>query len=169
MTGRQTGRRRQAAWCLPLLLLITSAEACGGANHHLSDAGPCPTLKDSATTAVVHRAVLPLKTNPTFALPAVQRIGRPETVRRLATALCALPGLERGVDLPTCRPAVDYTVTFNVPHRRPVTVTIPTECRPITGLGPGRAIASRTRPWSALGTALGIPHATIRNFSTSPS
>lgn len=108
-----------------MLLLLAATQACSGANHQLADAGPCPTLKTSAATAVIHRTVQPRKPHPAFALPAVQHINQPDKVRRLATALCALPGLEHGADLPTCLPAVEYTVTFDKPDRHPTTVTIP--------------------------------------------
>lgn len=153
---------RRVVGCLALFVLVAAVPACGGPDRHLADVAPCPTLRSAAERAIVRRVLIPGKHEARYTVPAVRHLNRPATVRRLAAALCALPGLDPRAEQELCRAGVDYTVSFYGRHRRLATATIPTVCQPLTGLGPRRAVPPRT--WTALGDAFGVPHATVDTF-----
>lgn len=156
------GRSGQVAGCLSLLLLAITLSACAGRNDHLADTAPCPTLRNNAVRATVHRVALPGAANLRKVVPAVSHLNRSSTVHRLAAGLCALPGVDPHGQQMLCQALLRYKVTFYDRHRPLATATIPTSCQPLTGLGPKRSVPPRT--WTLLGDALGIPHATAHTF-----
>lgn len=116
---------------------MAAVPACGGPDRHLADVAPCPTLRSAAERAIVRRVLIPGEHEARYTVPAVRHLNRPATVRRLAAALCALPGPDPRADQELCRAT-------------------------LTGLGPRRAVPPRT--WTALGDAFGVPHATVDTF-----
>ena len=131
------------------------------------------TLSDRVTNVTVTRSK-PL--NPEhFTFPARTRGTKPALVRTLAHTLCALPKMPAGVQACPAEWGVTYSLRFTLPKPTssvvvgsdPISlVSLQTTGRLVVrGLGGTKWVLPSSKLFSALGTAIGLRHATQATFA----
>lgn len=179
---------RRALLGLGALVLALAVAAPAGALER--GAGPSPELTDGShivarytlcqgaspdrvMTVTVARSK-PL--NPEhFTFPARTRGSRPAVVRALAHALCSLPMMPAGVQACPADWGANYRLQFSLAKSsvsgvvgasliNPISVQA-TGCEVVRGLGTTRWAMSSAKLFAALGTAIGLRHATRATFA----
>jgi hypothetical protein len=152
--------------------MVLAAGPNAGASLRASSAGAGAAAKPSLCGSIgsLDRLVV-TRTNPQkdfhFAFPASVTVPQAAAVRKVATALCALPVMPRGLHCPADWGITYHLAFFSRGPAVPVVDVDATGCQGVKGLGAVRWAARSPEFWKVLGAAMGLAHPDAALFAGS--